>query len=527
MKTDKNQYDVIVIGSGIGGLTAAALFAKTQGKRVLLLEKHSVAGGLTHTFKRAGGYEWDVGLHYVGGLRRQDLARQIFDFISEGRLQWQAMPDVFERFVYPGLQFSVVSDPQRYQTDLIARFPAEKSAIQQYFRHIQAVNQWAIRHFLQSVSPAWIRYPLQLTNLVSRQRALQTTQSYLDQYFNSPALKALLVSQWGDYGLPPDQSAFAIHAMIVAHYWYGAWYPKGGSSQLAASILPTIQAAGGQCLTRTAATQILVEQQRAIGVETQSNDKQKRKQQYYAPLIISNVGAYETYTQWLTPYASQKKIQRLKNLHQNDSAVTLYIGFKRSPECLGFKGENHWLYENFKHESSTEYLINGKANGCYLSFPSLKHSHHQKHTAEIIAFVSYDIFQKWEAQAYQQRDEHYQAFKEKITTALLALVEKHYPGFGALIETTELSTPLSMAHFTSRHTGSMYGIPATPERYRSQDLSAKTPLAGLYLSGSDVCSLGIVGALMGGMGSVVAAGHALTLPLLMRQITHQHTSLKQ
>jgi len=515
MKYLENQYDAIVIGSGMGGLTAAALLAKTHNKRVLLLEKHWVAGGLTHTFKRPGGYEWDVGLHYVGALRKKDLPRKLFDFISEGRLQWQPMPDEFERFVYPDLKFSVPSDPKRYQCALIKQFPQEKAAIKKYFKHIAAVNHWSTRHFLQSVTPAWLRYPLQLSNVLTKKLALKTTQAYLDEHFENQKLKALLASQWGDYGLRPEQSAFAIHAMIVAHYWYGAWFPEGGAGQIAASILPTIEAKGGRCLTHTEVTEVLVENHRAIGVKTQNK---QGIQEYYAPLIISNIGAYETYTRFLTGHAHQQHQQIRESLHQRQSAVTLYIGFKQNPNTLNFKGENHWIYNSFEHKDDSQSLLNGKANGCYLSFPSLKQAFAKKHTAEIIAFVPYTAFQAWQTQPYKQRDQKYIELKQKITKALLDLVEQHYPGFKHLIDYTELSTPLSIEHFTSRKNGSMYGVPATPERYKADWLSAQTPLKGLYLSGSDVCSLGIVGAMMGGMGSVIAAGHAFSLPLLMRQL---------
>src|SRR5580704_10557961 len=86
-----DQWDAIVIGSGIGGLAAAALLAKHGGKRVLVLERHYVAGGFTHTFHRPG-YEWDVGVHYVGQV--QDAAsplRRIFDRLTDGRLKWNPM----------------------------------------------------------------------------------------------------------------------------------------------------------------------------------------------------------------------------------------------------------------------------------------------------------------------------------------------------------------------------------------------------------------------------------------------------
>ena len=107
------MYDAIVIGSGIGGLTAAGLLARVAGKKVLVLERHSEPGGLTHVFRRDGA-SWDVGLHYVGQMQPGSPTRAFLDFLSDGRLRWNAMPDEFERFHYPGLDFAVPSDPARY-----------------------------------------------------------------------------------------------------------------------------------------------------------------------------------------------------------------------------------------------------------------------------------------------------------------------------------------------------------------------------------------------------------------------------
>ena len=85
-------WDAIVIGSGIGGLTAAVLLGMHAGKRVLVLERHYVPGGFTHTFHRPG-YEWDVGLHYIGQMQDENSAeRRAFDHLTEGKVRWQHMP---------------------------------------------------------------------------------------------------------------------------------------------------------------------------------------------------------------------------------------------------------------------------------------------------------------------------------------------------------------------------------------------------------------------------------------------------
>ena len=129
-----------------------------------------------------------------------------------------------------------------------------------------------------------------------------------------------------------------------------------------------------------------------------------------------------------------------------------------------------------------------------------------QHTAEIIAPVGDLTFSAWQHSAWMHRGEDYEACKARVSAALLDLVEQQYPGFKDLVAYQELSTPLTVESFTEHRGGSQYGLPATPEKFRRHWLGARTPVRGLLLTGADVCSLGIIGAMMGG---VFAAGAAL------------------
>ena len=119
-------YDIIVIGSGMGGLTFASLMAQMAHKRVLVLEHHFKLGCFTHTFTRKG-YTWDVGLHYVGGMNKGTSSRTMCDFVTHSAVKWHKLPGAFEQFVYPDFTFVVIDDPKEYSHDLIQQFPAEET----------------------------------------------------------------------------------------------------------------------------------------------------------------------------------------------------------------------------------------------------------------------------------------------------------------------------------------------------------------------------------------------------------------
>src|SRR6266446_6479183 len=139
-------YDAIVIGSGMGGLTVAAIMARVKGWRVLVLERHFRAGGFTHTFKRPGGWEWDVGLHYVGGMEPGGMGRRLFDFVTAGGVRWNPMPDAYERFAYPDFEFSVPKGEDHYIAALARMFPGESAAIALFFRDLRAAMGYFQRH---------------------------------------------------------------------------------------------------------------------------------------------------------------------------------------------------------------------------------------------------------------------------------------------------------------------------------------------------------------------------------------------
>jgi phytoene dehydrogenase-like protein/NAD(P)H-flavin reductase len=493
--TVDQTYDVIVIGSGIGGLTAAAILTRLKGKRVLVLEKHYVAGGQTHEFHR-NQYSWDIGIHYVGAIAPGEQARLLFDLVTGKQVEWNAMPDTFDRFVYPDFTIDAHKDPEIFAANLIQAFPAEERAIRQYFRDLASASNWYIANFLGKFADWMVRMPFVLKSWGKGKLARMTVQDYVDRSFKDDKLKAVLASQWGDYGLPPERASFGLHALVTWSYSgkTGAFFPEGGGRAIAPAAEKVITLQGGRILVDTEVSEILVRDGAAYGVRArQSNGWQG---EFHAETIISNVGAEQTFADLVPKGYCHNEREELATFEQGTSFVTLYLGLSKSPEKFGIKGENYWIYENYQHTGSTNCvadLIAGKANYGFVSFPSMKNRQAHAHTAEVCVCINPDSFHDWS----ERPGEYYQA-KEKITASLLDLLERHFPGFGEIIDYAELSTPVTMQRFTSRPRGEPYGIPGTPARFDLKALKPKTSIKNLYLSGSDVCSLGIVGALQGG-----------------------------
>ncbi len=482
----------------MGGLCAGALLARGLRRRVLVLEKHWTLGGQTHEFARPGGYHWDVGLHYVGEMRPGSPSRRVMDYVTGGLVEWRSMPVGYDRFVYPDLTFVARADPEQYRAELTAVFPSESAALRRYFRDVRRAAAWLReRVAVSGVLPQPLTWPVHAHLALRRGLALQTTAAWLREHIRDPRLRALLASQWGDYGLPPSRSAFAIHALIVTHYFGGGFYPAGGAQTLSAGAKHVIEGRGGHCLVGAEVTRILVHRGRARGVRVRMHGQEVEVE---APVVISNAGAQLTYRRLL----EEPLYPELDRLPAGLSALSLYVGLSGNPVRLGIDGSNYWIYESYDHDALADAPIEEPIRHVYLSFPAMKGGF-EPATAELVSFVRYDAFSRWRDLPWKHRGPEYEAFKERLAEEMLDVVERRMPGFRRLVAYRELSTPLTMERFTSRAQGLMYGVPATPERFRMRCLNARTPIAGLYLSGSDVVSLGVVGAMAGGVVAAAAA----------------------
>ncbi|PIQ27781.1 NAD(P)/FAD-dependent oxidoreductase [bacterium (Candidatus Blackallbacteria) CG17_big_fil_post_rev_8_21_14_2_50_48_46] len=509
------KFDALVIGSGMGGLAAASFLAQFGGQRVLVLERHFKAGGFTHTFQRKK-WHWDVGLHYVGEMHEKASLRQIFDLATGGEVKWQKMPDPLEYFVYPEHRFALPADPDAYRSALQAAFPQEQKAIDTYFKDLQRLIGFFQQYMGCLALPTPVGKALRWLSHKERAFALQTTGQYLASRFRDPQLRGVIASQWGDYGLPPGQSALLIHALIAHHYLRGGYYPIGGSGTLAASIEKQIKAQGGEIRVCQEVSEILIEGSKAVGVRVR--DLRSHDQPEYtlkAPRIVSDAGVWNTYLRLMPPettsYASG--IREFFSQTPAVSALTLYLGFESSPRDLGYQGENYWLYPSYDHDRNFAsrhqwlHLEQAQPPMAYLSFPSLKDPLAQAHTGEIITVSEASDFKNWEKSAWKKRGKDYETLKAELSERLLNYVEGYCPGLKAKVAFSELSTPLSNAWFTAHPQGMIYGAAAIPERFKTELTpwhQPRTPIPGLYLTGADAGTLGIGGALAGGLLAATA-----------------------
>ncbi len=497
------SYDAIIIGSGIGGMATAGYLSK-QGKKVVVLERNYTPGGFTQVFKRRD-YEWDVGIHYIGDVHREHtMIRKQFDYLTDGKLEWAYMGDVYDKAIFGDDVYEFRSGPQEFVEQMSTYFPDETEAIEKYVALIYEAQRSQGRYFMEKALPKFV------SNLMGgsmRKKALNYNRSVLDvlsDLTDNKKLIAVLTTQFGDYGLPPAQASFMIHSMVVKHYLNGGNFPVGGSSRLFDTILPVVQKAGGEVYISAEVKEIIVNNNKAVGVRMEDD------REILAPLVISGAGIYNTYKKLLPTSISEKNGlgAQADKIEPSVGHVCLYIGFKHSTADLQLEKPNLWIYpDNYDHDKNiAAYIADPEAElpVVYVSFPSAKdpdwdNRYPGRATIDVITLAPFDRFKKWEGTRWHHRGEEYEAEKEKLAQRLLEALYKQVPQLRGKVDYYELSTPLSTQHFANYQAGELYGINHTPERFEQRFLRPQTPIKNLYLTGQDVISCGVGGALAGGM----------------------------
>ncbi|WP_444936991.1 phytoene desaturase family protein [Microbulbifer sp. JMSA004] len=499
----EGNYDAIIIGSGIGGLTCAAMLS-AMGKKVLVLEQHYTAGGYTHAYDR-NGYEWDVGVHYIGDVgEHPTMTRKIFDFISNNQLHWAPMDSTYDRICIGDKQYDLKAGRQQFIDELVSHFPDERANIEEYLQRLNVVAKAMQRLAMEKMLPSWCGPFIRLWRKLREPAWLnKTTREVLSGITSNEKLISVLTGQWGDNGMTPSEGSFIIHALIAKHYLYGGYYPVGGASKISETIIPQIQASGGDVFTYAKVETILMNGDQVRGVRMSDGHEIE------APLVVSGAGVFNTFEKLLPRSTSERMgyIRDLDTVNRSMSHLCLYIGLEKTAEELNLPKTNYWIYSSDQYEEDMQAFIDDQDKEIplvYISFPSAKdptftQRYPGRATIEIVAPANYDWFAQWHDKPWGKRGDDYEDLKEAFSLRLLEHLYKHMPQLRGEIDYYELSTPLSTDYFCFYPRGEIYGLDHDPNRFEQSWLRPKSRVKGLYLTGQDVMSCGVAGAMISGM----------------------------
>ncbi|WP_034263771.1 phytoene desaturase family protein [Actinospica robiniae] len=512
---DHEHWDAVVIGAGIGGLTCAAYLA-AQGLGVLVLERHSIAGGSTQVFRRRGVYEFDVGTHYIGDCGPDGVVHHIYRGLGlTDRINFREIdPDCFDRIRLPSVSVDVPRGWDRYAKRLTEALPAEAEGLTRYVEIVSSLHG-ALTSMM--ITPD---APLPPSPLIRWARA--TLGQLIRHCGLSPRAATVLAAQTINYGVGPDEMSVLGHVGMLGSYMFGAYYPEGGGQMLAATMIEALTAHGGELRTRAEVAAIEVDRDRVTGVRLATGERIE------APIVVSDADYRHTVLCLLGgKHLPADAVARASAATMALPLVVAFLALDRAEVDL--PASNLWwhgsedVYETHaalnRGEPTLEprfaFLSSGTAKGGPAG-PADRAPHH---TLEIMTLIPADRAPLsgpcTEAPAHDyRRDPAYQREKERMGQALVDVAE-HALGLEGLrkhILHYEVSTPMTQSRFTLTGGGTPYGLAAIPAQFGAGRPDHRTALPGLYLVGADTRSgFGIGGALA---GAVRCAGLILDRPLL-------------
>jgi all-trans-retinol 13,14-reductase len=438
------RYDVIIIGAGIGGLVCGCFLAK-EGKKVLIVEKHYQVGGYCTSFTR-NGIVFDAGPHLLSSLRSKGILSKILGKINlDGKIDFLSSK-VIERIITPNVNITIKKDSEEIISELIDKFPKEKSSIYNFFGFIRKTD------FLQILS----------------QIRSQTLKDLLDFYFKNEDLKTVLaIPILGSLGLPPSQaSALAAVVLYEEFLLDGGYYPKGGMQIFSNALRDKFQELGGELHLSSTVTRILTKNRTSIGVESSKNGV------LLSNYVVSNADAYLTFNELIVCPNSEENV--MNSLELSPSTYMIFLGLKEPLRNLPKSFVTWYTASNNIEDwySNHNSLVN--LNSFVLSHPSLIDSticNKNKGMLRILMQARYSSSKKWAN------------MEASICDSAIDKVSKILPDIKSLIETREVGSPHTLFGYTLNRKGSAFGWASTSTQIYRNNFPYETSIRNLFICG--------------------------------------------
>ncbi|KPL04511.1 MAG: hypothetical protein AMJ73_04230 [candidate division Zixibacteria bacterium SM1_73] len=480
----ENEFDAVVIGSGLGGLSIAAAFAR-QGFKPLVLEKHDKPGGYATTFKRPGGFVFDVSLHSTSVGEREGIHNLIPGFPEIKEVEFVPHPNLY-RAIYPDYDIRVPQkDLAGYIGMLTSHFPDEKEGIEGLFEDMKGVVTDIGKLESAKGQVDLSRFPIDFPYLFKSYS--KTWGEMVDARIKNPKLKAIVSTLWGYYGLPPSKLASIYYALpTISFLQEGGYYAIGKSQKISNAFVEFIEKHGGKVMLNSTVQEILVKDHTAYGARTADG------KEFTGKVVVSNANAYDTFHTMMQQDEYLKEyLARMDQMTVSLSSFQVFLGLKKDLTGeVGITDTEIFYVTGYDPEAEFKAALKAEVEGGGYGLALYDnlykdYSPKGKNTLNIITLQGYDFWKKYEADYFKGNKKEYRAEKERLADILIDQVEKTLlPGLRDAIEVKEIGTPLTNVRYTGNYRGAIYGWDQTLDNSGQSRLPHTTPIENLYLSGA-------------------------------------------
>ncbi len=513
-----NHYEAIVIGSGLGGLTAGALITDA-GHRVLVLEQNDAFGGAATTYHR-GAMTVEASLHETTDPRTTaDPKGEIFEALDLYQdVEFVPVGDFYEvRCPLIGAPLSLPHGTEALGRCLTERFPHEADSIHRFLKKVAAIER-ALRIIMEKHDGMWwlahgAELPLRLWSVLRDMRS--SLSQVLERYFgDNEAIKFALAANLTYYSDDPDRMWWLMYAVAQGGFFHGGGnYLKGGSQVLSDRLVDRIRGGGGEALAGQTAVEILLGEQGAVSGVRYRPRAGGDSTVAHAPLVFANAA----------PHVIENMLPRVQRdqfmapYRDKPLSITLFsitLGLSKRPAELGTRAYSTMIIPPWM-ERLTDFkrcaaLLAGLPGG---RFPALGIVDYSRIDSGLVdgalfpvSIVGLDRLENWEGLS----DTQYNARKNAWLDAVIERLDKEWPGFADAVVQKDMATARTMHHYLNTPGGALYGFaPEVPDRlpFTGPPRTPRTSIRGLWLASAYAGAGGFSGAMGAGATAAKAALH--------------------
>ncbi len=499
------EFDSIIIGSGVGGLATAICLARA-GQKVLVLEQHYVPGGWGHSFT-IKGQRFSPGVHYVGLLDDGQSTNELYRGlgVANDMVFFRMNPNAYEHCYIGNERIDLPAGVDNLERVLSQRFPKEKKNIKEYLSLVQKVNYEL--QLIPKLKGWWQKITVPFRTKHFGKFSLFSLKRVVGWHVTDPLLQAVLNIQCGDHGLPPKRACFPVHTSVMGHYFDGGYYPMGGGGGIVKAMTNAVKRNRGEIRVKQSVEKILIENNKAIGVQIKGGTT------LFAKNIISNADPSTTYLKLIGKENISKKLaKKLEHTKYSVTSLILFLTLDMDVSALGIDSGNIWMIKDEDIDKHFDLLMTTDISqgddfpALFMSCTTIKDPvsfNGRYHNFEIVTYVNYDTINLVK-DSEDYHSEEYKEFKAKIISKMLNNIEVIIPGAKQHVVQAELGTPMTNEFYINSTKGNVYGTEKTLNQVGPFAFKSKTEIQNLYLCGASTLSHGVAGATYSGLVAAAA-----------------------
>lgn len=476
-------YDVVIIGSGLGGLECGYILSR-EGYKVCILEKNRQFGGSLQIFVRDKAI-FDTGIHYIGGLSEGQNLYQCFRYFNiMDKLKLQQMDlDGFDHISFDNdpATYKLAQGYDNFVEQLCVSFPAERANIKTYLQKIKEVCSYFPLYQLEPEDAPMFGIKYLDIN----------AKDFIATLTSDVKLRSVLAGNNPLYAGDGERTPIYVHAMVTNSYIESAYKCIDGGAQIERLLTANIRANGGEVRNYSEVKKIVENDGVIKHVELTSGEHIEGKQ------FISNLHPAITMEMLDSSRIKKAYRNRISNLENSTSCFILDIVLK--PNSFKFLNHNIYHYKRNDVWSSTHVKGEQWPDSYSIFIPKSSRSDEYAESLSVLTYMQFEEVKQWQhtfstiPHHRDQRDEHYELFKKERAEKILTEVEKKFPGIRNCIKSYTTSSPLTYRDYIGSRDGGLYGIAKDYRDPLKTFISPTTKIPNLFFTGQNLNMHGVLG----------------------------------